>query len=144
MLACLGGVIFDVITDLQSIDTETSSSIAQHDVIGSGPVYEITGDEEATISLRGVLHPAFMAEAAGANALIGVNALELARTAKIPLPLLRGNFVPEGWVIIKSISRSDSDLDASGVGTQVEYQIKLLKVGTPTASAAASILRLFL
>lgn len=140
MLACLGPVVFDIVNDLQGIDDTSESSFARHDIMGGAVVYEPTGEEEGTFTLKGKLHPNFFD-----GALIGLAALEQARRAKVPLPLMGGDFVPRGWVLIQSISRSDSELDAlSGVGNEVDYTVKLLKVGTPGGGMAETILRIFL
>jgi uncharacterized protein len=138
MLCCLGPVAFDVKNDLQSIDFETQSNFARHEVMGAGPTYEDTGDGESTITLSGILLPFFFT-----GALQGISLLEAARRQKVPLTMIRGDFTPMGWVLIDSISHSHSDLDArDGVGHAVEYTIKLIRVATP-ASGAISILRLF-
>jgi len=138
MLACIGPIAFDLKNDLQGVSFETASSFAKHDVMGAPPVYEDTGDEESSITLKGTLLPFFFT-----GALRGITLLEAARRQKVPLTMIRGDFTPMGWVLIDTISSSHADLDASdGVGHTVEYSIKLLRVGTP-AGGAASILRLF-
>ncbi len=139
MLACLGPVVFDVVNDLSSIDMETSSSFAKHDVVKASPIYENTGDEESQITLKGTLHPQF-----AAGALVGISALELARQQKIPLPLLRGDFTPFGWVLISSISQSHEELDPmTGVGSVVTYSIKLLRVSAPSSEFIPTLVSLF-
>lgn len=139
MLACIGPVAFDLKNDLQSLDFEAASSFAKHDVMGASPVYEDTGDQESTITLKGTLHPFFFK-----GALVGISLLEAARRQKVPLTMMRGDFTPMGWVLIDTISHSHSDLDArDGVGHTVEYTIKLLRVTSATGGAAA-ILRLFM
>lgn len=140
MLAVLGNVVFDLRTDLASVDSEETSSFAAHDVMGAAPIYEDTGDEEATVTLQGTLYPHFFA-----GSLAGISLLKQARRAKLPLPLMRGDFTPMGWFLIKSISDSATELDAGdGVGHVVEYTVSLIKVGTPGVSQAPSILRLLL
>lgn len=140
MLACLGPVVFDIVNDLQGIDDSSESSFARHDIMGSDIVYEPTGEQEGTFTLKGKLHPNFFD-----GALIGLSALEQARRAKVPLPLMGGDFVPRGWVLILSINRSDTELDAmSGVGNEVDYTVKLLKVGSPGSGMAEVILRIFM
>lgn len=137
-LACLGPVVFDLRNDLQAIESETNSSFAKHDVMGAAPVYEATGDDESTVTLTGVLHP-YVFGATGHLA-----RLEAARAGKIPLPLLRGDFVPVGWFLIKSITRKDAELDAfDGIGHEIEYSVDLIKVDTPGFGSAGAILGLF-
>ena len=101
MLCCLGPVAFDVKNDLQSIDFDTQSNFARHEVMGAAPVYEDTGDGESTITLSGTLLPFFFT-----GALQGISLLEAARRQKVPLTMIRGDFTPMGWVLIDSISHS--------------------------------------
>ncbi len=139
MLACIGPVTFDLKNDLQSLDFEAGTTLVAHDVMGAAPVYEVTGDEEATITLKGTLYPIFFQ-----GALTGISLLEAARKQRTPLTMMRGDFTPMGWVLIKSISHSHSDLDAAtGVGQTVEYTVNLVRI-TGAGGDIASILRLFL
>ncbi|MBF6992725.1 phage tail protein, partial [Cupriavidus sp. IK-TO18] len=71
-------------------------------------------------------------------------ALEAARAAKIPLPLMRGDFIPLGWVLIQGLAEKSAYLDHHGVGREIRFTVNLLRVGSPSAGMAASILRLFL
>lgn len=143
MLAILGPVVFNLLTDMQSISMESGTTLARHDVINSSPVYEATGEEESTVTIQGTVHPFFAAQF-GLSATSGYRLLEAARLAKTPLSLMRGTYEPLGWFLIRSIKREDNDLDAStGVGQEVSYTIDLVRVGTPGTSLAAAILRLF-
>lgn len=138
MLCVVGPVAFDIKNDLQSIDFDTQSNFARHEVMGAAPTYEDTGDGESTITLKGTLLPFFFT-----GSLRGITLLEAARRQKVPLTMMRGDFTPMGWVLIDAISHSHSDLDArDGVGHTVEYSVKLIRVASPT-SGAISILRLF-
>jgi hypothetical protein len=139
MLACLGPVVFNLKNDLQTISMETKSSFAKHDVMGAAPVYEDTGDDESTMTLKGTLHPYFFQ-----GALNGLAALEAARQAKTPLPLLRGDYVPMGWFLIDKISRDDSELYLEGIGQEIDYTVDLLRADSPGIGGAESLLRLFL
>lgn len=139
MLASLGPIVFNLKNDLQTIDQDVSSSFAKHDVMGAPPVYEDMGDDEGTVTLKGTLHPYFFG-----GALKGLSALEAARQAKVPLPLMRGDYVPIGWFLINKISRSDAELSPEGIGNQIEYSVELLRAGSPGASGAEAVLRLFL
>lgn len=140
MLAVLGTVPFNLRNDLQSISSEETSSFAVHEVMGTAPIYEDTGDEESTVVLKATLYPHFFPGSLGS-----LSVLKQARRQKLPLPLMRGDFTPMGWFLIKSISDDAADLDAGdGVGHTHEYTINLVRVGTPDASLASSIMRLFL
>jgi phage protein U len=135
----LGPVVFSLKLDLQSISQKEKSSFAKHDILGSSPVYEDTGEEEGTITLKGTLMPYFL------GGLSGIAALQAARLQKVPLPLMRGDGLPMGWVLIDAIDRDDTELDANeGIGNSIDYTVSLIKVGTPGIDSAESILRIFL
>jgi phage protein U len=138
-LASLGPVVFDITTDLQKYDEESASAFARHDIFGGSPVYEDVGEEEGTFTFSGTMLPYLF------GGLSGLAKLEAARLARVPLPLMRGDFSPMGWVLISKISKSSSELEPSvGVGQEISYTLTLIKVGTPGISSAADILRIFL
>jgi len=139
MLMSLGPVVFSLKLDLQSISQKEKSSFAKHDILGSSPTYEDTGEDEGTITLKGTLLPYFL------GGLSGIAALQSARLQKVPLPLMRGDGLPMGWVLIDSIDRDDTELDANeGIGNTIDYTVNLIKVGIPGIDSAESILRIFL
>lgn len=139
MMLCVGPVVFDIAIDVQSVSFQTASSFAKHEVVGAGPVYEDTGDDESTIEIKGTLHPYFFE-----GSLAGISALETARRQKVPVPVMRGDFTPLGWVLIQSIGSDHQDIDAyDGVGAEVQYTVKMVRTDQPGAGLAASILSLF-
>lgn len=133
MLACLGPVIFDIRNDPQTIEQEANSSFAKHDVMGAAPVYEDTGDSESPVTLKGTLHPYFFP-----GALRGISALEAARQAKVPLPLMRGDFAPISWFLIDEISRSDASLSPEGIGNEGFRRRRSKAVGLRTTIESSS------
>lgn len=137
MLMCLGPVVFDLITNLDQVESEAEASFALHEVVHAAPVYEAMGDNETTFTLSGTIHP----EHFGVKG--DLAALEAARVAQIPLPLIRGDFVPLGWVVIRKLQRSDANLNPFGVGREISFTVSLSKVGSPAMGLASSILRLF-
>lgn len=140
MLASLGPIVFDLRNDLQNIKIDEQSAFAKHALMGAGTGYEDTGEEESTVELTGTLHPYLFV-----GGLTGLEAVRIARTQKMPLPLMRGDFTPLGWFLIESISRTHNDLHPrDGVGTEVEYSVRLLRVDTPAGSTIGSILRIFM
>lgn len=137
-LMVLGPVVFDIRNDLQRHVEESSSAFARHNVLGSSPIYEVVGEDEGTFTLSGMMLPYIL------GGLDGLARLELSRLSKVPLPLMRGDFVPLGWVLIQSISKTHQELEPTeGVGQEISYDVKLIKVGNPGLSAAADILRVF-
>jgi phage protein U len=138
-LASLGPVVFDIATDLAGYEETSASEFAKHRVLGAAPVYEFIGEDEGTFSLSGTMLPYLF------GGLTGLAKLEACRVARVPLPLMRGDFTPLGWVIISSITKKSSELEPTdGVGQEISYDLKLIKVGNPGLSAAADILRIFL
>ena len=139
MLASLGPVSFNLTTDLESIKSEESSNFVKHEVMGTSPVYEDTGDGDATVTLTGVLRPYLFN-----GALSGLAALRSARAAKLPLPLMRGDFMPLGWFLIDKISSEHKELHPmTGVGQEVEYTLSLISSGPPIGGQIGLLLRLF-
>ena len=137
MLMALGPVIFDRVSNLQETDASFEAAYAKHDVIGADPVYEAMGGEGATITLSGIIHP----EHFGVNG--AVAAMEQAQAAQIPLPLMRGDLTPIGWVIITKLTRADRNLNAFGTGREIDFTVSLTRVGSPATSLASTILGLF-
>jgi len=136
-LMSLGPIVFDLVTNLDGTEGETVSSFARHEVFGTSPVYEVTGDEESTMTLSGVIHPEHF------GGLASLSAIEAARAAKVPLPLMRGDYVPLGWFLIDRFSQQSDWLNHRGVGREIRFDVELIRVGTPSRGFAPSILRLF-
>jgi len=137
MLMSLGPVVFDLVTNLDETEADTKSSFARHDVIGASPVYEEMGDDESGFTLSGTVHPLHF------GGLSSLDVLETARSAKIPLPLMRGDFVPLGWVIIDRVKVGASLLNHQGIGRELRFSVDLIRTGNPGVGAAGAILRLF-
>lgn len=134
----LGPVVFDLVSNLTSHSREASSGFAKHEVMGSAPIYESVGDGESGFTLTGILHPEHF------GGLASLTVLEAARVAQIPLPLMRGDFTPLGWVLIDKINEDSDYLNAKGIGREIRFTVNLIRVGTPGSNLASSILRLFL
>lgn len=140
MMASLGPVTFNLKNDLSGISQSETSHFARHEVFRAPPVYEDTGDDESTLSLTGTLRP-FLFE----GALDALSALRAIRAAKLPVPFMRGDFVPVGWFIIDEISVEHTMLDPfTSVGQEIEFSVELLKSGPPTSTGAiTTLLRMF-
>lgn len=140
MMASLGPVTFNLKTDLSAVSETEKSHFAAHEVFGTAPVYEDTGDDEGTLSLSGTLRP-FLFD----GALDALAALRSIRAAKLPVPFMWGNYRPKGWFIIDELSVDHSLLDPHfGVGHEVDFEVALLRAGPPTTTGGiANLLRLF-
>jgi len=137
MLMALGPVVFDRVANLLEFGSDSEVVFAKHDVIGAGPIYEATGGDGGSIQLSGVIKP----EHFGVNGALAT--LEAAQASQIPLPLMRGDFRPIGWVLIQKLNRRDNELNGFGLGREITFDITLIKVGSPASSFAPSILSLF-
>lgn len=136
-LMVLGPVVFDLVSNLQSINHEDTPAWAKHDVIGGGPVYEAMGMDEETVNLEGVIYPEHFG---GVGTL---SALKVANKRQIPLPLMRGNFRPIGFVILDGLSIDEAELNFGGLGREIYFSVSLKKTETVAGSLASQILSLF-
>jgi phage protein U len=137
MLAAIGPCVFTLKTNLQGIEYEWQGGYARHDVVGSSPAYEDMGAGESSITIKGVILP----HAIGTDG--GFAKLQVANQSRVPMPFILGSFFPIGWVIVDTLKREDSNLDAGGTGRMITFDARLLRIGTPSGfSMIASILRL--
>lgn len=134
----LGPVVFDLVTNLTDTDAEAAPAFAKHEIINGPPIYEAMGEDEASFSLSGVIHPEHF------GGLPSLDILERARAAQLPLPLMRGDFTPLGWVLIGSVKQQSGFLSPQGIGREIRFTVSLIRVGNPGIGLAQSILRLFL
>lgn len=142
MLMTLGPVVFDMVSNLTETDSSIDSAFAKHDVIGADPIYEAVGGDGGEVTLVGVIHPEFT----GVNGTLA--ALEAAQAEQMPLPLMRGDYVPLGWFVIRNLKRTDTSLNESGVGREITFNVSLIRTAGPSAGfsvagLAESILGLF-
>lgn len=136
-LYALGPALFDIKAGLEGFTHKTDSAFAKHDVYGAAPVYENTGEGETQATLSGKVLPYLFG---GLNALA---VLEASRLAKVPLPLMRGDYTPMGWFLITGISQTHDALEPhEGIGMEISWTVDLVKSGPP--GSAADVLRLFL
>ncbi|WP_420408708.1 phage tail protein [Hoeflea sp.] len=137
MLMTLGPVAFDLRVGLDEVQKMGKSAFAKHDIVNGSPVYEAMGEDEGSFTIGGVVHPEHF------GGLSRLSAIEAARVAQIPLPFIRGDFTPLGWVGIQEFSESSKSINFYGIGREIEFTVKLIRTGSPAPSMAASILRLF-
>ncbi len=134
---CLGPVAFTLVTNLQEYQTSAEAAFAKHDVVKAAPIYEAMGDEETTITFQGVVHP----HITGVDG--GLAAIERARVDQTPLPLMRGDHTPMGWVVILKFERTDSTLEETGRALEIKFNVTLAKVASVGSRERESVLRLF-
>lgn len=137
MLMALGPVAFDLVTNLDNARFNTKSAYARHDVVQAAPIWEAMGDDEACFDLSGVIHP----EALGVTGALA--ALERARANEVPLPLIRGDGTPLGFVIIMELEHDHKYLNDQGIGKEIHFSVTLMKANDVGLTQAPDILRLF-
>lgn len=136
-LMSLGPIVFDLVSNIQEVETDSEAVFAVHEVVNSAPVYEGMGEGEVRITLDGVIHPEHW------GGLGTLAAIDAARAGQIPLPLMRGNFIPIGWVIVEGFNASEAHLNHRGLGREIKFSVDLLKVGSPGFGMIGKILSFF-
>lgn len=136
-LMALGPVVFDLVLNPLETESQSTAAFAKHEIVNGSPIWEAMGEDESTFTISGVIFP----DKFGGES--GLNALEAARAAQIPLPLMRGDFVSLGWVLVKSVTATATYLNWKGRGQKIEFTVELIQASNPGASAAPSILALF-
>lgn len=133
----LGPTEFNLITNLQEIETASEARFAEHNILGGPIVYEAVGDGKHEVTLSGVIYP----ERIGTDG--GVTKLYLAKKGQTPLPFFRGDFSPFGWVIIRKISHKEIKISHAGQGRKINFTANIAFVSQPTGTGIAQrILRI--
>ncbi|KAB0269075.1 phage tail protein [Microvirga brassicacearum] len=138
MLMMLGPVAFEI-APLNAVGHSRSGEypFAEHDVLGTEPVYENMGGGGRTFSIKGITFPNSPGFTGGAAALDIIESLRLSGT---PQHLLRGDFTPMGWFLIRKLTQDSESLGFNGVGGKVAFEISLTQCGAPDFGAFGSII----
>ncbi|WP_395175526.1 phage tail protein [Roseibium alexandrii] len=136
-MMALGPVVFSLVTNLHETEYTYDAEFAEHQVVGAGPIYEATGDGETPFTLSGKIMP----EHLGVDGSLA--ALEAAKSAQLPLPLMRGDYFPVGFVLIKRLRQRHNELNEGALGREIHFTVDLLRVGAPSLSIASQVLGLF-
>lgn len=138
MLAMLGGVMFTLAPlNYDSLSASSSASHARHDVPGTGPIYEHTGDAERSIEIKGKVFPEF---SGGVPELM---ALEALRASGEPQHLMFGSGFAGGWVIIEKIAQDHSHIGFGGTGREVGFTLSLKRCDLPQGLSIGDLLGQF-
>lgn len=133
----LGPTIFNMVTNMQEAEASSEARFAEHKILGGPIVHEAVGEGKSEFTISGVIYP----ERIGVDG--GISKLKLAKSALIPIPLMRGDFTPMGWVIIRAISSKEIRINSRGVGKKITFSAKLEFTGKPSGAALTqSILEL--
>lgn len=133
----LGPVEFDAKVNPQKLSRTTETPFAKHEVVGARPVREFMGEGDGTFEITGVVFPHHF------GGREGLALLEVARQAHTPVPFMRGNLVPFGWVLIEKLTFEDIEIGEFGIGMEISFSASLVLTDTPSSSAAGAILSLF-
>jgi phage protein U len=136
-IMALGPVVFTLVSNLHETEFAHDSDYAVHQVVGGSPIYEAMGAGESPFTLSGTIHP----EVFGVDGALA--AMEAAEAQQLPLPLMRGDYYPLGFVIILRLKHRHQNLNPGGLGREIDFSVDLKKVGTPSLSIATQVLGLF-
>ena len=133
MLMALGAVVFQIAPiGLDEIDHGATASFAAHPVLGDMPPLEFTGEGAEEWKLRGTLLPEFSANSGIGDGLSDVAALHAMRKAGSAVPLVRGDGVNLGWVVLTRVTERSRHLNAQGIGRVIDVEIDVIQTQTPS------------
>lgn len=135
MLMMIGAVPVEIWPVNASDYTQADASrFAEKAVVGARPPLEAVGEGEGTLKITVKLFPEKL------GGLEYIDILQAQRQAQEAVPVMRGDGVPLGFMVITDISVRHQRLDARGVGRIVEVEISLKKSEPPGAGALFSML----
>jgi len=123
--------------NMQGTASKGKTKFAEHDVLGTAPVFEHTGFDADELTIKGKVVTLL------ADGRASIEIIEQARQSALPLPVTRGDGVPFGFYVIEESESDHSEIGAGGVGREIEVKIKLKRVATPGISLAGAIFSLF-
>lgn len=135
MLASLGATVFELYPlNLHETSRETGGDFAEKSVMGRRPPVEWVGEASESWSIQGRLYPHKF------GGLSNLEGLHQQRRAGKPLPFMRGDGTPLGWVVIEKISERSSYIDAHGLGRVIEITVSVKRSDPPAATSIFSII----
>lgn len=134
-IAALGPVVFDIVrSPLMSWDRQGETRYAEKPVLGARPPLEWVGEGGKSITLRIRLHPKKF------GGIEAYEALEIARSAAVPLYFITFGGLPLGWVVIERLSDRHTYLGENGVGQVIEVDVSLRADGPPSDGAYFAVI----
>ena len=124
----LGAVTFS----LRPINTHeysvsSATEFAQKPVVGARQPYEWVGEGDQKMTISGMMLPKHLG---GLNEMAVIHTMRESGIAQL---LLRGDGKVLGWFLIESVDETSTNLDADGVGFQIEFSITLCRTSKPSA-----------
>jgi phage protein U len=135
MLYDLGGVTFEVAgLNADKVSRSRETSFAKYDVLGTGALYEHTGEADRKIEISGKVYPYHL------GGLGALEALESIRSAGQPVLLMRGDGTMIGWVLIETIKEEDAYLQWRGDPGEISHTISMCRCDAPGVGDLANLL----
>ena len=113
-------------------DYETGADFAAKEIVGAPKPREFVGEADTDLSFRGKVFP---------QRLGGLDELDLCEamsTSGDPQMVVRGDGRVYGWFLVEKIQQKHATLDATGIGREIDVEIKMTK--SPNAASAQSML----
>jgi len=135
MLMMIGAVPVEIWPlNATEYSSQDNARFAEKSVIGRRPILEAVGEGEGTLSVTCKVFPQKL------GGLDHIDVLQNQRAAQDAMPVMRGDGVPLGFMVITDIKVRHEHLDESGIGRVVTCEISLKKSDPP---GAASIFSMF-
>ncbi|BAP94482.1 tail assembly protein [Aurantimonas phage AmM-1] len=135
MLYQIGPLTMDTVPfEVGRVRRTSAADYAVKPTVGGLKPREPMGEGDDVLTLSGQLLP---------SKLGGMSQLKLAhalRVAQEPLPVMRGDGESFDYRVIDEIEEDHRDIQRNGVGFTVEYTMRLAKVPSPAATAAAGVI----
>lgn len=135
MLMMIGAVAVEVWPfNATEYAQQDAGRFAEKSVIGRRPILEAVGEGEGSLTVTCKVFPQKL------GGLDHIEVLQGQRAAQAAMPVMRGDGVPLGFMVITDIRVRHEHLDARGVGRVVTCEISLKKSEPPAASAIVAML----
>jgi phage protein U len=122
---------------LKEVNHTTGTDWARKEIAGAAMFREWVGEGDEELQLRGHLYPHFFAQHAkqmgrqSSGGLLELEILDNMRRLGQAHALVRGDGWHFGWFIIESLSRAHSFLARDGIGQQIMFEARFMRVPVP-------------
>lgn len=135
MLCQLGAVQFEVMPfNMHEADHDAGASFASHEVVGKMPTLEFVGEAAESWNIRGRLFPERF------GGMDQMNSMHAMRKSGASQFFMRGDGIPQGWVVIERVTEKSTYIGSNGVGKVIEFEISLKRASGPSADGVFSAL----
>lgn len=127
-----GLVQFTLILNVSDVEHETETAWAIKEIAGAANYREWVGENDETLHLRGLLFPYRI------GGMKQIEVLEGARRGGVANLMIRGDGIPLGWFVCENLHRAHSWLSSEGVGQQIAFEARFVRVPVPASDQAFS------